>query len=117
MYATFGRCEARDIFGGTILDEADLPDFDSCIRRVRALARAVGVTQEELAEGVRRRHAIGVEQFRLVLKGMRQPRGWHRLMRVIAQALAEEDARPLPADTKAESHLRRIYGLGVAPRY
>lgn len=116
-HALFDSYDARDIFGDTILDEVDPPEFDVCIRRARELVRANGLTHEELGQGVRRRHAIGVEQFREVLKGKRQPRGWHRLMLAIAQALADEDARPLPADAKADGYLRLIYGLPTAPRY
>lgn len=99
------------------MDEVDAPNFDACLRRVRDLARASGLTQDELGAGVRRLHAIGAEQFREVLKGKRQPRGWHRLMRAVATVLAEEDARPLPPEAKAEAYLRRIYGLPSVPRY
>jgi hypothetical protein len=80
-----------------------------CVARVRELCRELGLTQYELWHRVAPLHAIGVEQFRLVLKGRRRPRQWHRLLRAIALAFAEEDCRPLPAATKQRRYLERIF--------
>ena len=99
------------------MDALEPPDFADCIRRARELSRACGLTQDDLVERVRALHAIGPAQFAEVLKGKRQPRGWHRLMRAIAEVLAAEDARPLSRDRKAAAYLRRIYGLPAAPRW
>ena len=112
-----GQEWTRDIVGDTDLDELEPPDFAACMRRARELSRASGLTHDELAERVRSRFATGAAQFVEVLKGKRQPRGWHRLMRAIAEVLADEDGRPLPLETKATAYLRRIYGVAGAPRW
>ena len=91
---------------GSIEDGA----FARRIRRVRDLARDGGLTQDQLWERVRPHHAIGPQQFREVLKGKRRPRGWHRLLRVIALALAEEDARPISVAEKQRRYLEAIFG-------
>lgn len=98
----------RDIFGD--MDIQRDPTFGACLHRVRAIARELGLTQEHLWRRVAPVHAIGVEQFKLVMKGRRRPRRWHHFLRAVALALAEEDCRPLPLAAKQRRYLQRIFG-------
>jgi hypothetical protein len=98
------------------MEAAEAHRFEDRIRRARDLAKVGGLTHDELWRRVRSHHPIGAQQFRQVLKGKRRPRGWHRLLRVIALALAEEDCRPISVAEKQRRYLEAILGTADAGR-